>query len=380
MAVEVVTGFLTAASDDTLVTYCEADSVIARFKLKAAHYPIDNLTTDVSGFKSGDGWVKTQHDVRQPETATLELTPAELSGAQGRVYYFGDHFDAKQMKPGLRRSVAPVAVNFGRRHLLKVGAGAAARAALCLPALAVAGEPMSDAELFAFASPCDSALVFAVTFPVQDDLRWSSTPAVRLHAAQKSWSVGNATAPAFIPGVADQFRAFVGRSMRMTEAGARACHLVVVTVPRSAVPAGCLGIWAEIGDSDTRVRVGNPIVAELLNQDPALARVFHRASPSQDVRLFGEAIAQRIAMRGAETMSRRTHGERLAAMLLPDVLPFDPAFPVGYTFANQNGRRPSDPVAAVVATVLAGVVTARPPVGGAFGAAPTFPYFEILEA
>jgi hypothetical protein len=143
--------------------------------------------------------------------------------------------------------------------------------------------------------------------------------------------------------------------------------------------APCQRVWAEIGDSDTRVRVGNPIVAELLSQGPALARIFHRASPSQDPGLFGEAIARHIAIRSAETLSPQAHGERLAAMLLPDVLPFDPALPVGYTLANQNGRRPSDPIAEVVATVLAGAVTARPLAKEVFRAAPAFPYFEILE-
>jgi hypothetical protein len=283
------------------------------------------------------------------------------------------------MKPALRRSIAPVAMNFRRRDLLNVGAGAAAVAALGLPAPAVAGEPVSDAELFAFSAPRDGALVFAVTFPVREDDRWSPTPAVRLHAGQKCWSVARVKTRAFIPSMVEESRAFVGRSMRTMEDEDRAYHLVVVAVPRSAVAAGRLGIWAEIGDSDTRVRVGNPVIAELLNQDPALARIFHRASPSQDPGLFGDAIAQRIAICGAETFLPRAHGERLAAMLLPDVLPFDPAIPIGYTFANQNGRRPSDPIAEVVATVLAGAVAARPLAKGAFRAAPAFPYFEILE-
>jgi L-ascorbate metabolism protein UlaG (beta-lactamase superfamily) len=82
----------------TLMTYPEIDDVIARYKPKAiipAHYLIHGLTTDVSGFKTADGWVKTQRDVRRLDAATLELTAAELSGAQGRVYYFGDHFSAK---------------------------------------------------------------------------------------------------------------------------------------------------------------------------------------------------------------------------------------------------------------------------------------------
>ena len=281
------------------------------------------------------------------------------------------------MKPTLRRSVAPVAMHLKRRDLLKVGA--AALPALGLPAPATAGEPVSDAELFAFSAPYNGALVFAVTFPVQDDDRRLRIPSVRLHAGQKAWTVTSVTTPAFNADIAEDSRAFVSRTMRMTEAGDRVCHLVVVRVPRSAVPAGRLGIWAEISVSDTRVRVGNPIVAELLNQDRALARIFHRTSPSQDTSLFGEAIAQRIAMRAADTLSPRAHGERVATVLLPDVLPFDPAFPVGYTFANRNGRRPSDPVAEVVATVLAGAVTARTLTMGAFRASRAFPYFEILE-
>ena len=272
------------------------------------------------------------------------------------------------------------AMNLTRRDLLKVGAGATALAAVGLQAPAVTGESTSNAELFAFSAPRDGALVFAVTFLVQDDDRRSPTPVVRFHAGQKSWSVASVKLPASIRGIDQEFRAFVGRSMRATEAGDRAYHLVVVAVSRSAVSAGRLGIWAEIGDSDTRVRVGNPIVAELLNHDPDLAASFHGASPSQDAGLFGEAIARRIAMRGAETLSPKAHGERLAAMLVPDVLPFDPALPVGYTFANQNGRRPSDPIAEVVATVLAGAVAARPLAKGGFRAASAFPYFQILEA
>lgn len=273
------------------------------------------------------------------------------------------------------------AMNPRRRDVLKVGAGAttAALAALGLPAPVVAGEAVSNAEVFAFSTPTDGALVFAVTFPVRDDDGRSPTPPVCLHAGQTSWNVASMKSPAFIRG-AQESRAFVGRCMRTTEVGDCAHQLVVVAVSRSAVRAGRLGIWAEIGHSETKVRVGNPIVAELLNQDPALARIFYRASPSQDVGLFGDAIARRIAVRGVANLSPKAHGERLAAMLLPDVLPFDPAFPVGYTFANQNGRRPSDPIAEVVATMLAGAATARPFAKGGFRAAAAFPYFEISEA
>ena len=121
------------------------------------------------------------------------------------------------MKLALRRSVVP-AMNLRRRDLLKGGAGPAALAVLGGPAHAAAGEPTSDAELFAFSAPRDGALVFAVTFPVHRGVRQSPTLAVRLHAGQKSWNNASAKAPAFITGVAEESRAFVGHSMRMTEA------------------------------------------------------------------------------------------------------------------------------------------------------------------
>ena len=51
------------------------------------------------------------------------------------------------------------ALNLTRRDLLKVGGAAAALADLGVQAPAVAGEPASNAELFAFSAPHDGALV-----------------------------------------------------------------------------------------------------------------------------------------------------------------------------------------------------------------------------
>jgi hypothetical protein len=81
-----------------ILTYKEIDAIVRRYHPKAvipAHYLVEGAESVLSGLKSADGWVQTQHDVRRLHTATLELTAAELSGAQGRVYYFGDHFEAK---------------------------------------------------------------------------------------------------------------------------------------------------------------------------------------------------------------------------------------------------------------------------------------------
>ena len=81
-----------------ILTYKEVDAMLRKYHPKTvipAHYLVVGAESVLSGLKSADQWVKTQHDVRWLDTATLELTAAQLSGAQGRVYYFGDHFEAK---------------------------------------------------------------------------------------------------------------------------------------------------------------------------------------------------------------------------------------------------------------------------------------------
>jgi hypothetical protein len=164
--------------------------------------------------------------------------------------------------------------------------------------------------------------------------------------------------------------------------GSKAYHLIAVAAPVGAVPVGELGVWAEVTSrrGEARLRVGNPMVAEMLRQDPGLARIFHRASPVRDRPLFAQALSERIAARSAAegTIDAAARGKRLADLLLPDVLLFDPARPVGYTFAGQNGRHPADHVAGIVDTVLAGVVTARVPAEGPFKMTNHFPYFETV--
>ena len=81
-----------------ILTYNEVDNIVRKYHPKAvipAHYKVVGAESVLSGLKSADGWVEMQHDVRRLDTATLELTPAELTGAQGRVYYFGNHFEDK---------------------------------------------------------------------------------------------------------------------------------------------------------------------------------------------------------------------------------------------------------------------------------------------
>ena len=81
-----------------ILTYKEIDAIVRKYHPKAvipAHYKVVGAESVLSGLKSADGWVQTQHDVRRLDAPTLELTAAELSGAHGRVYYFGNYFEEK---------------------------------------------------------------------------------------------------------------------------------------------------------------------------------------------------------------------------------------------------------------------------------------------
>ena len=216
-------------------------------------------------------------------------------------------------------------------------------------------------------------------FPVAADAAPGSTPAVRVHAGRQSWTLARAAGTHGVVPLAGAARGFIGRSFRLTNGVTKTYHLVVLTAPSAALGENALGVWAEIiGQGDDRLRVGNPVVAELLAQDPALARIFHRAHPMHDQALFAAALEMRIAARGSNNsaLDPKAHGKRLATMLLPDVLPFHPGAPVGYTFAGQNGRHPADPVRDIVNTILAGVVTPQASTDGPFRTTKAFPYFE----
>jgi L-ascorbate metabolism protein UlaG (beta-lactamase superfamily) len=88
---------------ESVLTRAEADAIVAKYHPKSvipAHYHLAGLTTDASGVESVDEWVnleeKVRHtDVRRLNTADLTLNAAGLKGAHHRVYYFGNHFEAK---------------------------------------------------------------------------------------------------------------------------------------------------------------------------------------------------------------------------------------------------------------------------------------------
>lgn len=234
-------------------------------------------------------------------------------------------------------------------------------------------------DLFAFTAPTKSDLVFALALTPRPFGQTERDPlTVRLHAGASSWMVGPFALQDTQDVLSDGTCLFSGQVWRTASNGVRAmAHLIAVATPAEHMPPGNLGIWAEIvGTGGVRWRVGNPVVSHLLADDARLAQLHAALQPALDVDVLSAAIARRIATRptGGLGVDSQAHAKRLAAMILPDILKFDPARPSGFTFAAMNGRRAEDAIDPVVQTVLAG--TPRPGWGTrCYRATSQFPYF-----
>ena len=237
--------------------------------------------------------------------------------------------------------------------------------------------PQSD--LFAFTPPTKRDLVFAVALSPKPFGQSERDPlTVRLHAGASSWMVGPFALQATQDLLSDGARLFSGRVWCTASNGGRAMtHLIAVATPAEHMPPGRLGVWAEIvGTGGVRRRIGNPVVSHLLAEDARLAQLHAALHPAMDVHVLSAPIARRIATRPTCGLGvdAQAHAKRLAALILPDTLQFDPARPSGFTFAAINGRRAEDTIDPIVQTVLAGAP--RPGRGARYYQATSqFPYF-----
>ena len=182
-----------------------------------------------------------------------------------------------------RRDVLRIVLAAGVAGLTRVGAAARD-----------IGPKSSAAELFAFRAPTRSALVFALAFPAQRGIPFSRMrmPVVRIHAGPRSWTVGaEPTPPGFAPRK-DPGRLFVGRVARLNTQGDDLYNLVVVSAPAASFPTGELAISADISDPlGSRIRIGNPIVAELLARDAGFSKILRLVDSQRNRARFAEALA-----------------------------------------------------------------------------------------
>ena len=211
-------------------------------------------------------------------------------------------------------------------------------------------------ELFAFKAPASDHSVFAVVVPDSGARPMRRTDAVvHIHAGNEVWAlpIGSDGATTHHHG-----RAFVG-PVHFSAKDPSATRLAVVfeAPMNSAEPDATIDVWAEIRWGDgSRSRIGSPVVAEIVARDPSLSEVYHEITPDLDRALLEEALASRLATMSVGSEDPEIRGNRLASILLPDVIRYTPGAPGGFSFAARNGRHPSDATQAVVDTMIAGVV------------------------
>jgi hypothetical protein len=155
---------------------------------------------------------------------------------------------------------------------------------------------------------------------------------------------------------------------------------VVMELPTRAIGQdGSAGIWAEHDEMGSRRRIGTPFLPDLIAENEDIAAIYHSSTPAQDrdmlIKPVAAAIADRLRAKGAAA-DASSHGRRVASALLPDVLRYDSARPVGFTFAAQNGRHPLESTDEMVSAFVNGEATSAISVRPARHTGETFPYFR----
>jgi hypothetical protein len=254
----------------------------------------------------------------------------------------------------------------------------AATAGLAPPGDHGAAADSARPELFAFAAPDRSDLVFALALPLPF-LRFAKRNPldIRLRAGEFYWTIRPSVLEGSVEMLPDGTRLFSGRVWRTDSSES---YLIAVAVPGWRIRES-VGVWSEIlGPGGARSRVGHPLVSRLLSENDDLTHLHGQTDPAMDRNLLSDAIARQIAAWATDRrdVGVQTRGERLADLLLPDLLWFDPARPGGFTFAAMNGRRPGDPVDHIIETLLAGAPRRE---GGTapYRASSEFPYFVTAE-
>jgi hypothetical protein len=231
---------------------------------------------------------------------------------------------------------------------------ATAMAAIGLtPGWATAREALAYPELFVFRAPGSANTVIGLSVP-SDHGRFAAATA-RIHAGAKTWSVDLTGAAVARFASDDRVRIFSGCGVM----GGRFVDAVVLELDACRLDStDTLDVWAEIsGGEQPRRRLGNPIVAELVRCDRELAQIHRQISPADDRAILGPLATRIMAARARRlgiVSDPDAYARRLADAILPDVISFKPASPLGFSYAGQNGRHPAERTSEIVRTLLGG--------------------------
>jgi hypothetical protein len=220
-----------------------------------------------------------------------------------------------------------------------------------VPGWAFEVDSPASAELFVFRAPESAKTVIGLAIP-PGHVPSAATNA-RIHVGAKTWSAdlrGPARAQFSNDG---RVRLFAGGGMM----GSRFVEAMVLELDaREVESTATIDVWADISRGEKlRRRIGNPIVAELVRCDRELAQIHHRISPAAD-RVVLTPVVTRIVAARAKRLGLASdpvaYARRLAEAILPDVISFKPASPLGFSYASRNGRHPAERTAEIVDTLL----------------------------
>jgi hypothetical protein len=239
-------------------------------------------------------------------------------------------------------------------------------------------------NLYAFVGATPDTTAIAVTWQRQTTAVDHHRRRVRIHAGLKSWMFDVSNLASAKPQRSDDISLFMGEIVSPSGSNEEPLAAVVLEVPNRAIGRdGSAGIWAEYDITGVRKRLGTPFLSNLVAGDERLSAIYHSSSPAEDRNILINPLAMKISQRlqAAGCISNPdSHGQRLAAALLPDVLRYDPDRPNGFTFAARNGRHPLEPTEQVVNVILNGGVPSASPVSSARHFNDTFPYFQQMAS
>jgi hypothetical protein len=225
-------------------------------------------------------------------------------------------------------------------------------------------------NLYAFPSPrTKKTTVIALTWPIvphEGITGWQPVSEVRIHSGWQRWDVrGLENYEDAMTPEEKGCRTFAGSILSGQNPKGAILKAVVVEAPTEIFARdGAAGIWAErFTKAGGRDRIGSPFLAKILAGNRVLPDLYHRTSPEGDrgrlMQQVAAAISTKAPLKG-NVGDPEAYGRRLADQLLPDVLHYDPNRPLGFTFADQNGRHPQEAAAQVVNSILTGdVLSAR---------------------
>jgi len=117
-------------------------------------------------------------------------------------------------------------------------------------------------------------------------------------------------------------------------------------------PAKRINVWAatllatDTGGWQPINRAGHPMIQPIFNpNDSEEASRYNTTAPADDLANYGERFARLVAAVVAAhgtAANHQAYGEAVAALLLPDMLPYQLGSPASYGFAGHNGRALTD--------------------------------------